>query len=341
LRRKKQWIEATGIILVAVFSVMMALAFSPPRQPKAAAMPEDPGPASVAFQQNPDLDGDGRADTIQTGEDGIKVTSGAGRTLLWTQTAALGKIQVATLGGSYPVLFAKTASGEYAAFTFDPAQQSLQLMRWPDGRMRGVGELTSEGALRQAVVSSTTARQRVLFLQAAQGRLMALRTTYEPLTTGRRTPAEALATAVEAVGLGLKSEMGLYFATDALGSAFFNTWHEKLPPGSVQVAQADQMNAGGESGHTVPFTVWVAGTTTMAALKGEARFRNQAGRVQIEEIKAAGVPLKVTSWEAAARLLPQETGLRKIEAPFYGQYRFEAGTRRFVVDAISGKVEPE
>ncbi|HYG57340.1 MAG TPA: hypothetical protein VD902_04675, partial [Symbiobacteriaceae bacterium] len=69
--------------------------------------------ASVAFRGGgPDLDGDGRPDSIRAGQDGLQVVSATGGRLLNFEASVLAGYQVASLGGEYPVLFIQTDRGE-------------------------------------------------------------------------------------------------------------------------------------------------------------------------------------------------------------------------------------
>jgi hypothetical protein len=289
----------------------------------------------------PDLDGDERPDHIDLTPTRLTVTSGAGGELLLYEGLVLPGYQVVQLGGEYPVLFVSTARDEWAAFTYKPGHGLLEPVPWPDGKLRGYGELTPAGGLRQAGV-----RSRLMLLTLDEHRLQEVSTALEPLRAPRPTPAEALAAAVEAAALGLEEELSVHFPDPEEARAFGTSLRGKLPrAGAVRVAHADEVNAGAEHGHRVPVTVWVSGENAVAGFRGEAEFASAPGGVQIRRIALAPVKLKVGSWTEATRRAASGAGagdpLRRADAPFYGVFRFEAGGHRWSVDAVTGRAERE
>ncbi|HYF77278.1 MAG TPA: hypothetical protein VD973_09110 [Symbiobacteriaceae bacterium] len=302
------------------------------------------------FGAAPDLDGDDRPDHIDLTSTGLTVTSGAGGKLLDFDGTLLPGHRVAQLGGEYPVLFVPTAPDEWAAFSYSPGHGLLEMLPWPDGRMRGYGELTPAGGLRQAVVGfgggGAGLRSRLVLLTLEQHRLEAVSAAFEPLREPRPTPAEALAAAVEAAALGLEAELSVHFPDPEEARSFNASLRGKLPRGgAVRVAQADEVDAGAEHGHRVPVTVWVSGENAVAGLQGEAEFASAPGGVQIRRIALEPVTLKVGSWTEATRRATAAAGtgteVRRAEVPFYGVFRFEAGGGRWSVDAVTGEAERE
>lgn len=328
-------------------SITLRLLAGPP-----AAAPEA---GRSGFGTAPDLDGDERPDHIDLTSTHLTVTSGGGTKLLLYDGTVLPDYRVVRLGGEHPVLFVPTAPDEWAAFTYNPGHGLLEMLPWPDGRMRGYGELTPAGGLRQTVAGfggGAGVRSRLMRLALDQGRLDEVSTAFEPLRQARSTPAEALAAAVEAAALGLEEELGIHFPDPEEARAFYGSLRGKLPRGgAVRVAQADEVNAGAEHGHQVPVTVWVSGENAVAGLRGEAEFASSPGGVQIRRIVLAPVKLKVASWAKAAEVagaagaVAEAAGagdtLRRADVPFYGVFRFEAGGRRWGVDAVSGQTERE
>lgn len=312
--------------LLGLFLVARTYLWSPVQAPEAN---------QPAFSSGPDLDADGRPDQIQAEANRLTVTAASGAPLLVYEGRILPGHQVARLGGEYPVLFVRTAEGEYAAFAYSPGAGLLQLAAWPGGQLRGYGELTPEGGLRHTVVGAAT-RQRVTRLRLNQLRLEAAGVVHEPLSSARPTPAEALAAAVEAVTLGIEREMGLHFPDPDVAKDFYSRWKGRLPAeGAVRVARADEVNAGAEHGHLVPVSVWVTGQDAVAGMQGNAEFVSGPTGVQILRIRLEPVPLKVASWMEAARLAGG--GVKLVDAPFYGVFRFDG----WAVDAVTGKVERE
>jgi hypothetical protein len=346
--RKKHLAGLVTAALVMAGFVAVALAFGPHRvQPDAGSTAVgQPEPASLAFSNGPDLNGDGRPDSVHFTGDTFTVTAGGGGDLLRFEAPGTPDYRVARLGGEYPVLFVATARGEYAAFAYAPGKGTLEAVTWPDGRTRGYGELTADGALSQAVVGSGM-RTRIARMQLNQLHLEPVETVWRPLTEARQTPSDALAAAVEAAALGLKDEMAVHFPDQAVAAAFYQKWHGTLPPGRALVALADQVDGGAEHGHLVPVTVWVAGETGVAGLRGAAEFASGPAGVQIMRADLAPVPLKVRSWAEAqaklkaARPAAPAAGLQRAQVPFYGQFRFVAGDHRYAVGAASGEVEDE
>lgn len=307
----------------------------------------------AGFGAGPDMDGDDRPDHIAVATERLTVTSGAGGKLLLYEGSVLRGFRVAQLGGDYPVLFVPTAPDEWAAFTYNPGLGLLEMVPWPDGRMRGYGDLTPAGGLRQTVAGfGGGVRSRLMRLTLDQRRLEEVSTAFEPLREARSTPAEALAAAVEAAALGLEEELGVHFPDPTEARAFYASLRGRLPRGgAVRVAQADEVNAGAEHGHMVPMTVWVSGENAVAGFRGEAEFASSPGGVQIRRIVLEPVELKVGSWSEAAQVVGAAGAaaaaaragdtLRRADVPFYGVFRFEAGGSRWGVDAVTGQPERE
>lgn len=312
------------------------------QSPPGRAVP--PEPARLAFGSSPDLNGDSRPDSIRRNGDTLTVTAGQGDDLLRFEAPGLLDYQVARLEGEYPVLFIQTAPGEWAAFTYSPGAGLLQAVTWPDGAMRGYGGLTEDGALSQAVVGSGL-RTRVVRMRLSRFQLENVETVWRPISEARRTPADALAAAVEAAALGLKAEMAVHFPDPAQAAAFYAKWHGTLPPGRALVAMADEVDAGAIHGHKVPVTVWVAGETGVAGIRGEAEFASGPGGVQIMQANLEAIPLQVRSWDEAGKRLkaarPGAGPVQRAQAPFYGTFRFVAGDRRYGVNAATGEVADE
>lgn len=316
-----------------------------PRRATPAPSPE-PGTAAPAFATRPDLDGDGAPDRVEASMQGLTVFSGkTGARLLAFPAPIHGEVQVARLGGAYPVLFAPTAPDEYAAFTYDPGTGVMSAVTWPDGRMRGYGELTRDGSLKEAVVAGAT-RSRVVGLALDKLRLEPVTSVYQPLTESRKTPSAALQAAVEAVVLDLRDELPTHIPDADVADKLYKDWHGKLPAGKVVVAQADEVDAGAEHGHTIPVTVWIAGEREVVGLKGDAAFVSGPTGVQIRQLSLSAIPLKVRTWNDAAKAIMTRrqgsaTQLERAPVPFYGRFRFVAGDQRYAVDAATGAVEDE
>ncbi len=347
--RTPMWQKAAGMAaatsLVAAALTLFTWAVSPPpSEPDAAGLPDIP--SRVAFMSGPDLDGDGWADTVRHGPGGLTVTAATGAVLLRLQSPVSGGVQVVNLGGEYPVLFAEVEPGEYAAFAFAPGTGLLQAVTWPDGQMRGHGELTPDGALHQRLAGGTV-RRRTLLLALEKLRLRAVRTVTEPLTRAPARPSETLAAAVEAAALGLRSEMVVHFAEEADGMAFYRRWHGSLPAGTARVALAGDVDAGAVHGHQVPITVWVTGPDNVAGLRGEVAFvpPDPGSPARIRHLSLEPVPLQVDSWAEAKRRLrevrPWLGLIHRAESPFYGRFRLEAHGYRYTVDAVTGEVEEQ
>ncbi|MDF2630196.1 MAG: hypothetical protein K0R39_4027 [Symbiobacteriaceae bacterium] len=336
-----------ALLAAAVLTVggllALSLTFRLLAGPPAAA----PEPGRAGAQAGPDLDGDDRPDHIDLTSTGLTVTSGTGAKLLIYDGTLLPGHRVTQLGGAYPVLFVPTGREEWAAFTYNPGHGLLEMVTWPDGGLRGYGELTPAGGLRHPVVGAGSgARTRLMRLTLDHLRLDEVSTAFEPLREARSTPAEALAAAFEAATLGLDDELGVHFPDPEVARAFAASLRGKLPRGgAVRVAQADEVNAGAEHGHLVPVTVWVSGAEAVAGFTGEAEFASGPGGVQIRRIALEPVALKVTSWAEAVRRAQAAAGTgplpRRADAPFYGVFRFEAGGKRWGVDAVTGQAERE
>jgi len=156
----------------------------------------------------------------------------------------------------------------------------------------------------------------------------------------RATPSGTLAAVIANLTSDRADRIRDLFAAPASADAFVQQWQGQLPRGEVRVSLADQVDAGAEAGHVVPVEVWVAGPQDVAGLRGEARFVAMPGGPRIQDLKLAHIALKVTTWSAAAAQLPG-TDARPASSPFYGRFRFAAGTRRFAVDARTGTTEEE
>jgi|GEM_PF-5556539 len=346
LLRRPRVQTALGLLLTAAAAgtyLALRLSFAPP--PTAATGGKPAGTSAAADTAGPDLDADGKADAIRAGSGGLYVSTPKGNNLLVFETPVQPEVQVIDLGGGYPVLFAQTAGGENVAFAFAPGKGLMQALTWPDGGQRGLGAITADGKLRQAVAGSSGTRFRLTRLYLDKLQLKDGGVSHEPLAEPRDRPSAALAAAVEAVSLSLTAEMPVHFTSATGGEAFYARWHGKLPPGSVQVERADDVDAGAENGHTVPVILWVAGPTGAACLKGTATFEAGDGKVVIRQASLEQVTLKVASWEEATRKLttayPALHSPKPAATPFYGRYRFGSGGARYAVDALTGKVEAE
>lgn len=341
---------ATAVLTVGALlalSLTLRLLGGPP-----AAAPEA---GRSGFDLAPDLNGDERPDHIDLTSTSLTVTSGTGGKLLRYEGTVLPDYRVVPLGGEHPVLFVATAPEEWAAFTFNPGLGLLEMLPWPDGRMRGYGELTPAAGLRQTVAGfggGAGLRTRLMVLTLDQGRLEEVSTAFEPLREARSTPAGALAAAVEAAALGLEEELSVHFPDPEEARSFQASLRGKLPRGgAVRVAREDEVNAGAEHGHRVPVVVWVSGANAVAGFHGEAEFASSPGGVQIRRIALAPIRLKVDSWAKAAQAAGAAgavaagagagEALRRADVPFYGVFRFEAAGRRWGVDAVSGRAEQE
>lgn len=301
-------------------------------------------PASLAFRSDgPDVDGDHRPDYVRADGVGVDVIAATGIRLLAFETPVLQGYQLMHLGGEYPALFVQTAPLEWAAFTYDPGIGMMRMIAWPDGRQRGYGHLTPDGALEQTVVGSGGARPLLSQYRLEGAHLQVAATAYQPLLKQRATPSEALAAAVEAVAYGLKDEVKVHFADPAQAEAFYSHLKRAVPAGAVLVAQADEVNAGAEHGHRVPVKVWVSTHATVVGLEGEAEFTVAGGGARIRSVALRPVKLAVNSWAQAVALVKGRGGAdaQPSGAPFYGLFRLEAAGRSFAVDARTGEVETE
>lgn len=354
--RRKEIAGLLAAITVMAAVLAVALVYGPGARPttpsadpaasgKETAGPEAPrGPeeASVAFQSGPDLDGDGKPEAVHYGSEGLQVVGGS-HTPLLDFPEPVAAYTVARLGGEYPVLFAKTAGDEYAAFAFAPGRGLLQILTWPDGQLRGHGQLTPEGELIRTVTTGGAPHQERVKLQVRQ---LAL----EPAPAvpvdapARSGPSAALAAAVEAVAAGRAPAP---FADPGGAEQFRRLWQGALPAGGrALIAQADDVDAGAENGHTVPVVIWVAGEQGVGGLQGTASFAQDShGTWQVQTADLHTLKLTVRSWtEAAQHLRTQRasvTEVKRATAPFYGGFRFDTSQGRFVVDAITGRVESE
>lgn len=274
----RRWMGVAALAIL-VPSLMWAIWHwsSTPRLPAPRPAPATPGQAA-------DLDGDGRPDLVQLDAQGLRVISSTGERLLAFEAAVTGPVQIVPLGGPHPVLFAQTGPGEYAAFAFHPARGLLQAIPWPGGRMREHGAITAEGVWHEAPIRPSS-RPYVSQLRLEKSRLVSLKREPVLFTEPRPTPAEALAAAVEAAALGLKAEIPLHFSTAGTGQLFYTQWNGKVPPGTVQVVEPDDVNAGAENGHLIPVTIWVTGEKQVVVLSGEARFSPAPRGYQIREVR--------------------------------------------------------
>lgn len=346
LARHRAGLAAAAGVIGAVLAA--ALVFGPrPQAPAPTPVPVPaseegtPGPASVAFGQGHDLDADGRSDAIALTDGGLEVTAAAGgRLLVLSQGTPVG-YQVARLGGQFPVLFVEMARGEYRAYAYAPGTGLLQAVLWPDREPVWYGELQPGGRFVQAMVGENV-RRRTVQLQLDKLQLDAAAPVYEPLTRPASSPSGALTALVEAVALGIQQELPVHWPDAQASGAFFARWQGRLPVGAVRVAEPDEVNAGGEHGHQVPVTVWLAGDGRVAGLRGEAQFAADAGGVHVRSLDLEAIPLKVDSWAAAAYRLalrhPAAGNAHPADAPFYGVFRFTSPAGRFSVDAITGGV---
>lgn len=309
------------------------------------AQPLEDQPATVAFRTGgPDVDGDGRPDYVRADGAGVDVVAATGTRLLAYGTPVLRGYQLIPLGGEYPMLFVQTAVGEWAGFTYDPGAGLMRLVTWPDGRQRGYGSLTPEGALVQAVAGGGSGARSMVSQFRLEGlHLQAAGTAYQPVLAVRSTPSEALSAAVEAVGYGLREELRVHFAEPEQAESFYRRLRAVVPSGAVLMAQADEVNAGAQHGHRVPVTIWVSTHETVVGLQGEAQFAVTGEGARIQYAGLGPVPLKVDSWEKAAALVKAHSGTaaHPTGAPFYGIFRLEAGGKQFAVEARTGEVESE
>jgi hypothetical protein len=339
--------EVAGVLAaVTVMAAVLATALvygpgaRPAPAPPAAAVPGSEEDASVAFQSGPDLDGDGKPDAVHHGSEGLQVVGGNHTHLLDFPTPVVA-YTVVRLGGEYPVLFAKTAEDKYAAFAFAPGRGLLQILTWPDGQLRGHGELTPEGEIVRTVTAGGAPRQERVKLQLRQLALETAPAVPASAAAPTQGPSAALAAAVEAVAAG---RAPINFATPDGAEQFRRQWQGALPAdGHALVAQADDVDAGAENGHTVPVVIWVAGDQGVTGLKGTAAFApGSGGAWQIRQADLQPLTLTVRTWkDAAQHLRTGVTGVKPAPAPFYGGFRFDTDQGRFVVDAISGRVEGE
>ena len=352
--RRKEVAGVLAAVTVIAAVLVVALVYGPgarpaPMQvPPADAAAERQEDASVAFQSAPDLDGDGKPDAVHHGSEGLQVVGGNHTPLLDFPTPVL-SYTVARLGGEYPVLFAQTATDEYAAFAFAPGRGLLQILTWPDGQLRGHGALTPDGELVRTVATGGRTHEERVKLQLRQLALETAPSASTPAAalkppSARSRPSAALAAAVQAVAAG---QAPAPFASAGGAEEFRRQWQGALPrDGKALVAQADDVDAGAENGHTVPVVVWVAGDLGVTGLQGSAAFEPGAGGAwQVRQADLHPLTLTVRSWaEAAERLRTVRaavTGLKRAPVPFYGGFRFDTDQGRFVVDAISGRVEDE
>lgn len=167
-----------------------------------------------------------------------------------------------------------------------------------------------------------------------------VRATVPNLT--RLTPSETLVTAMSSLGRGQSAEIPDLFVSPVDGKAFVRLWQGRVPTGDVRVSTADQVDGGAEAGHRVPVEIWVSGPQNVAGQSGVARFVATPAGPRIGELRLAPITLKVAQWSTAAAQLPSRAQVpRPAGAPFYGRFRFEAGEKRFAVDARTGAVEEE
>lgn len=349
-RKQMAGLLSAGVVMAGVAAA--ALLFGPkpgapaepaPDLPKSAAVNEQE-PASVAFSSGPDLNGDGRPDTLSVTGAGVRAIASGGGTLLDFGVPVLPETWLAIqLESTYPVLFVQTAQDEHAAFAFAPGEGVLKLLAWPDGGLRGYGELSADGSLKPP--AGDGGHRPAIHLRLDQDHLAYASAAFTPLRAVRPRPSQVLAAAVEAAATRLGEELQLHVSDPALADAFLKQWAGELPPGTARVANADDVDAGAENGHRVPVTVWVSDGMKVAGLEGEASFETAPAGYRIQSLRMAAIPLKVsTRAEALRRLKAARPGLRDAvpaNLPFYGTYRFQAGGRQYAVNAATGEVEDE
>lgn len=156
-------------------------------------------------------------------------------------------------------------------------------------------------------------------------------------------PSEALARAVERAARGALPEP--YFQDRAAAARFLDRWQGRLIDGRVRVAKADQFDAGAEHGHRVPVTLWIDNDSRVMGLTGEALFDSTPAGLKLLDLRLDPVKLRVPTWAEAARRVEKAAaaGRRpdRAESPFYGDFRFTLGDRRYAVSAQTGEVIAE
>jgi hypothetical protein len=167
-----------------------------------------------------------------------------------------------------------------------------------------------------------------------------LREAGRPIPRPAATPAGALASAVQMAAERRRDGVDLYFADAGTAGRFFDQWATRLPRGTVRVARADEVNAGGENGHRIPVEVWLEGARVVG-LRGEAQFVMGPQGARIAHLELQAIPLSIPTREDAARLLRSRlsTPVTPVTGPFYGRYRFAGAGRTYDVDAATGVVD--
>jgi hypothetical protein len=325
----------------AVFGICLLLLMREPPHEKVPRVPGDQAPVQKARSVQ-DLDGDGHPDQLIQTSNSLLVRTQKGETILQWDALPIRPVTAAQLGGNFPVLFAETGPDDYTAFSYRPGLGNMQVVAWPDGQMSGHGRLRPDGTLLESATRAGE-RDRILTLTLDQAQLRVARVEQVPLTATQPTPSAELATAVEAAMFGLTAEMPIHFPDPAVGRAFYDAWHGKLPLGRVRTAQADEVDAGAEHGHLVPAAVWVAGADQVAGISGHVSFVAGPNGIQIRHIEMDPIRLAVKTWHDATRRVteryPNAHPLQPSPAPFYGVFRFVSGTTLYTVDGETGLVE--
>lgn len=152
-------------------------------------------------------------------------------------------------------------------------------------------------------------------------------------------PSQVLARAISELAVGDRDRFRTRFSRpDEAERILADLTGLKLPAGPVNVAMADDLDAGAENGHRVPVTIWIDGAETTAGLRGEVSFQSEAGHFKLARLRLSPLPLAVRTWSEAARQIGRP-GLVRSGAPFYGRYRFVGGPERWSVDALTGDVD--
>jgi hypothetical protein len=333
--------QVIAIVKFALFGIGLLLLMREPLHLTPPKLPTDPAPVQKARPAQ-DLDGDGQVDQLIQSSNSLLVRTQKGETILRWDALPIRSVTAAHLGGNFPVLFAETGPDDYTAFSYRPGLGNMQVVAWPDGQMHGRGRLRPDGTLLEGATRAGE-RDRILTLTLDQAQLRVARVEQVPLTATQRTPSAELAAAVEAAMFGLATEMEVHFADAAVGRAFYDAWHGKLPLGRVRTAQADEVDAGAENGHLVPAAVWVAGDDQVASISGHVSFVAGPKGIQIRHIEMDPIRLAVPTWQVATQRVmgryPNAPPLQPSPAPFLGVFRFVSGTTLYTVDGVTGLVE--
>lgn len=160
------------------------------------------------------------------------------------------------------------------------------------------------------------------------------------MPAGDTRPSEALARAVERAARGALPEP--YFLDRAAAARFLDRWQGRLIEGRVRVAMTDQFDAGAENGHRVPVTLWIDDDSRVMGLTGEALFDSTPPGLMLLDVKLEPVKLAVSTWADAAGRVGQASLTRRqperADSPFYGEFRFTLGDRRYAINAQTGEV---